>query len=459
LNAKKSSFFDHIWDFFCSLKLAISTLILLAVTSIIGTVIQQNANPQDYVKEYGETAYRIFSALNFLDMYHSWWFLSLLTIFAINLICCSIKRLPRILKLVNQPNLKPDERFYKSMVNGGELTLNQGAEKTTEKLDAFLGKSFARPKVTEDGERTQLFAQKMPWSRFSVYVTHLSILVIFVGAIMGSLWGYKAYVNVPEGSSTDKVWPRGSDQAIDLGFEVRCDRFNVEFYPGGMRPKAFISDLVVLEKGKEILSKTIAVNHPLSYKGITFYQSSYGPMGDPQFTFKVRERATGETVTVSAHKGQPVKLPGGQAFRVADFTEHFQTFGSAARIQMLPDMKGGNPVSTGKNSFVVLQKFPEFDAQRGGDYIFSLLDYKQRYYTGLQVAKDPGVWVVWLGCFFLVMGSFSAFFLSHRRLWLTIEEKDGKTHVRYGANAHRNQAAFAIWFEDFAKDLEGSLKN
>jgi len=458
LNAKKSSFFDHIWDFFCSLKLAITTLILLAITSIIGTVIQQNANPQEYIKEYGETAYRIFSALNFLDMYHSWWFLTLLTLFAVNLVCCSIKRLPRIWKLVNEPNLDPDDKFYKTMGNGGELTISGSVDAARDKLSDLLGKHFAKPRVDQNDERIQLFAQKMPWARFSVYVTHASILVIFVGAIMGSLWGYKAFVNIPEGSSTDKVWPRGSNTPIDLGFQVRCDRFEVQFYPGGMRPKEFVSDLVVLENGREVAKKTIEVNHPLSHNGITFYQSSYGPMGDPQFQFKVRERATGETVTVSAHKGQPVKLPGGQAFRVADFTEHFQNFGSAARIEMLPGM-GGSASAGGRKSFVVLQKFPEFDAQRGGDYIFSLLDYKQRYYTGLQVAKDPGVWVVWIGCFFLVAGTFSAFFLSHRRLWVTVRENGGKVHIRYGANAHRNQAAFAMWFEDFSRDFEESLKN
>ena len=48
------------WDFFCSLKLTIVTLILLAITSIIGTVIQQGKTPQEYIQLYGEKAYRIF---------------------------------------------------------------------------------------------------------------------------------------------------------------------------------------------------------------------------------------------------------------------------------------------------------------------------------------------------------------------------------------------------------------
>ena len=49
-----------------------------------------------------------------------------------------------------------------------------------------------------------------------------------------------------------------------------------------------------------------------------------------------------------------------------------------------------------RTSFLVLQNFPGFDAQRVADYGFVLTDFKQRYFTGLQVTKDPGVWVVWL---------------------------------------------------------------
>jgi len=459
LTTRDKSFFEHIWDFFCSLKLAIATLILLAMTSIIGTVIQQNANPQDYIREYGPTAYKIFLALDFLDMYHSWWFVTLLVVFAVNLTCCSIKRLPRIVRLVRNPELTPDDRFFRSLGRKGEVETPLAAEQVAERLSVFLGKAFAAPRRSEKDGRIHLFAQKMAWARFGVYAVHASILVIFIGALMGAFWGYKAYVNIPEGSSTDKVWPRGGETPIDLGFSVRCDRFEVQYYPGTMRPKEFESDLVVLENGKEVLKKTIEVNDPLTYKGITFYQSSYGPMGNPQFRFRVRERATGKTVEVTARQGQPVQLPGGAAFRVADFTEHFQNFGAAVRVELLPGTTHEHKPGERHPSFVVLKNFPDFDAQRGGRYIFSLLDYKQRYYTGLQVAKDPGVWVVWLGCFLMVTGCFAAFFLSHRRIWVSIEATEKGSRVRYGGNAHRNQPAFEIWFEQFSDQLQSQLGN
>jgi len=57
---------------------------------------------------------------------------------------------------------------------------------------------------------------------------------------------------------------------------VRCDRFEISFYKGGGRPKEFVSELTVIENGQEVMQKTIEVNDPLFYKGLTFYQSSYG---------------------------------------------------------------------------------------------------------------------------------------------------------------------------------------
>ena len=280
MSAKDRNSLTAFWDFFCSLKLTIVTLILLAMTSIIGTVVQQGRAPQDYLKEYSETTYRVLSTLKFTDMYHSWWFLGLLEIFALNLIACSIKRLPRVLKTVREPVLVPAESLYRTLSNTEEVVVKgQSVAQVAETSRALLGKAFAGPVVSAEGEKVHLFAQKMPWARFGVYVTHLSILIIFAGAILGSLWGYKAYVNIVEGTSTNQVWPRGEEKPIDLGFQVRCDDFSVSFYGGenAGRPKEFKSLLSIIDGGKTVVDhRPVIVNDPLTYKGITFYQASYG---------------------------------------------------------------------------------------------------------------------------------------------------------------------------------------
>ncbi len=451
--SKEKSFTDQLWDFFCSLKLAIMTLLVLALTSIIGTVIEQNLAQQEYLQKYGmsEGTFRVLDALQFFDMYHSWWFLSLMGLFAVNLICCSIKRLPRIIKIVNEPVLVADDGLFRTFSNREEIVTADSLESVRDKAAALLGKRFAAPVITEQDGKIHLFSQKGAYSRFGVYVTHSSILIIFLGAMIGNVWGYKAYINIVEGSSINQVWPRVGKEPIPIGFDLRCDDFEVTFYDGGGRPKDFTSELVVLKDGQEILKKTIEVNDPLSYGGLTFYQSSYGPAGDPTFKFRVRERATGETVEVSAVQGRHVELPGGRSFAVNQFAPSYDKFGPAAQIHVnSADGTHGNP-------FILLKNFPEFDERRGGDYIFTLLEHQQRYYTGLQVAKDPGVWVVWLGCLLIVLGSMSAFFLSHRRLWVQIQPLDKGVGVKFGGNAHRNQPAFALFFDELKKELNDAL--
>jgi len=446
--SKQQSFTDQLWDFFCSLKLAIVTLILLALTSIIGTVIEQNLAPQEYMQKY-----KALDALQFFDMYHSYWFLSLMGIFAINLICCSIKRLPRIIKVVREPVLKADDGLFRTFSNKEEIVAAGSLESVRDKVVAVLGKKFARPVVNEEDGKTYLFSQKGAYSRFGVYVTHTSILIIFIGAMIGNVWGYKAYVNIVEGKSVDAVWPRAGKEPIPLGFELRCDNFEVEFYDGGGRPKEFSSDLVVLENGVEVLKKTIEVNDPLTYKGLTFYQSSYGPAGDPVYRFRVKHRESGETVTIMGRQGKHLPLPGGASLIPMGYAENYQSFGPAAQVSIdMGDHQHGTP-------FIVFKNYPQFDEKRGGAYAVTLVEAQQSYYTGLQVAKDPGVWVVWLGCLLMVLGSCGAFFLSHRRIWVTIEPLEKGVGVKVGGNAHRNQPAFALFFDDLTKDLNDTLSS
>lgn len=454
MNAKKTSAPDRIWDFFCSLKLTIFNLLSLSITSIIGTVIQQGGSAEEYIKEYGTANYQLFKKLQFFDMYHSWWFVGLLGLFSVNLICCSIKNFPRVWKFVVAPMLIAGDGTFKNSANKAEFSTKESAKTLTSRLAEELQKIFTKPILTEADGKQNLFAQKGIYSRFGAYMTHLSILIIMLGAVIGTVWGYKAYVNIAEGTEVSQVWPRNGNQPIDLGFSVRCDKFEVEFYQGTQRPKEYRSLLTVTENGKIVIDKQkIVVNRPLSYKGITFYQSSYGPAGTGSFEIEVTDNKSGEKLTVNPAQGKKVALPKGFAFSVDDFAPSYQSFGPAAKLHV------DAPDGTHRTPFVILQNHPQFDARRGGDFSFALKGYKQPQYTGLQVAKDPGVWVVWFGCFLMIFGSMSAFFFSHRRIWIRISEEKGKTLVQMAASAHRNQPAFADKFEEFKKQIANTIDN
>lgn len=453
MTEKKQDFTDRIWDFFCSLKLTIMLLLLLAITSIIGTVIPQNSSASEYIGRYGQSNYELFVKLQFTDMYSSSWFIGLLALFSVNLICCSIKHFPRTWKFFNEPTLIASPGLLKNSANKAQLSSRDSASDVTSRVSAVLDKEFAKTKRSEQDGKVYLFAQKGIFSRLGAYLTHLSILVIMAGAIVGNVFGYKAYVNIAEGTSVTQVSTRDGSQRIDLGFEVRCDNFDVEFYPNSRRPMLYASDLVILKEGQEVYKKRITVNDPLMFEGIIFYQSSYGPAGDAYVNVRATYGETGEATEVQAQLGRRVALANGYGLIVTDFTESDRNFGPAMRLQLItPDGVRENPV-------VVWQNFPEFDERRGGDFKFAMLGFNQPYFTGLQVAKDPGVNIVWAGCIMMIIGPFAAFFFSHKRVWVCIEEDGNNTKVQLAGNAHRNQPGFSLAFNELQQKIEAAVNN
>ncbi len=245
--------------------------------------------------------------------------------------------------------------------------------------------------VTEAAGAKHLFYEKGRYSRLAFFLTHLSVLVIFIGAITGSLVGFKGYVNINEGEMISSLQTRKGENK-NLNFSVKCNSFQVDFYPNGA-PKDYRSDLSVIRDGKEVLRKTIRVNDPLDYEGITFYQSSYGRLPNAA-TFEIRGKDGVSLGNVSAPFGTQVDVPGG-GFRieVLDYREHFHlSDGSEAGPAY-----GVNIIRPGAapEGIWISESKPEMN--RYGEYSFVVKDAKLINYTGLQVNKDPGVWLVWTG--------------------------------------------------------------
>jgi len=450
LTTKKRGFAQMLWDFFCSLKLSISLLIGLALTSIIGTVIPQAPVPPEYIQSISNAKLQLYDKLGFFDMYHSWWFILLLYLLTVNLVACSIKRLPRVWKIVSEPVLVMDESFEKSLALTHEFKMPGSAAVLKDKMTAFLKGEFAEPVVTEVNGDYHLFAQKSPYCRLGVYVVHLSIIIVFIGALLGSFFGYKAYVNIEEGSSVSAVESR-TGQKIDLGFAVRCENFSVVFYDTGA-PREFRSILTVLEDGKPVPGYEnikVIVNDPLTYKGITFYQSSYGAAGDAVYRFSVANRNGGLPVPVLAHENERVPLPDGSTLLISGVAPEVGAdfpgcSGPGARLEITRP--------NGEKQYAIVLLNPacrDFDAKRGSDLIFTFDGKDEKFFTGLQVAKDPGVWVVWLGCALMVVGICMAFFMSHKRVWLRVT--NGR--VTMGGSASKNPAGFELAFNELTGKL------
>jgi cytochrome c biogenesis protein len=78
---------------------------------------------------------------------------------------------------------------------------------------------------------------------------------------------------------------------------------------------------------------------------------------------------------------------------------------------------------------------------------------KQRFATGLQVVKDPGVWIVYGGFGLMLFGMYVAFFMSHRRLWISIQKTGATVTIILSGSSNKNQAGFSKTLEDIAHGL------
>lgn len=445
--AGKRDSFKVYWDFFCSLKLSIVTLLLLAATSVVGTLLPQNLPLDQYRQQFGEAGVRLLQALQLFDMYHSWWFLGLLGLFACNLTACSLRRLPRAWRMVTRPPLLADEALWRSLSCKATLQLSMPPAEARRRLEGLVGRRFARPQPAEAGEVLSLFAQRCPWARFSVYLTHLSILLILLGAIIGSLWGFRSYVNIAEGETIASLPGSGHAESVPLGFSLRCDDFSISYYQDSNRVREYRSLLTVLENGQEVSGFSrvpVVVNRPLQYRGLNFYQSSYGKSA--QFRVLVSLVQGGGEVTVEGSPGQIFSLPEGGSMQIIDYAAAYHDQGPAVllSVQTAAGARFGAIAPTTGPGLVMNDQSP---------YRFQLQGGEERYYTGLQVARDPGVPVVWAGCLLLVLGTLSAFSLSHQRLWLKIRPAGEGSEVQLGATAHRNRPALNQRFAQLCNDI------
>lgn len=230
----------QIWMFFCSVKLTVYLLVLLAVTSIIGTVVLQNGTPQQYVNLYGQGMYNLIQVFDLNDMYHAWWFLLLLLLLCINITVCSVERLSLKWKTIFPDQIRFNaDRFLKSK---NKQTMDSTSQKNhlLDPCERWLRKQVGTVVRQTDGDTTFLYAEKGRWTRLGVYVVHASVLLLLVGALIGAVFGFKASVRIDEGNQTGRVFESKTREPIDLAFVIRCNEFEVSFYDTGA-PEEFRS--------------------------------------------------------------------------------------------------------------------------------------------------------------------------------------------------------------------------
>jgi cytochrome c biogenesis protein len=444
-NASSSSLGERVWNFFASVKLSFALLLILAVTSVAGTLLVQNEPAELYLRQFGQTWGGLILGLGLDNMYQAVWFRLLMTMLAANLVICSLNRLPGVLKIIRKD---PAADLDKKRAPAHSFTLpgapQEAAEPARQALAKAIGKVHEKP--LEEGQGQVMLAQKGAWSRLGVYVVHASVLIIFAGGMIGSMFGFSGDMILHQGETLDHI-VLDNNTARELGFSLRLDKFAISRYPNGMISE-YRSDVTFLQDGKEVQKNFMVVNDPAEYGGIDFYQASHG--NSPTIKVRVTKGDKSfELVLDRARKGYP--LPDGDLIGFMDVHQNVQMgkmyTGPVARMLYQP--KGGDTV--GITAFKLGNNMP----QRGPVKI-ELVETKIEPWSGIQVKYDPGVWFIWVGCTLMVIGFIIAFYFAHRKIWIRLEPTgNNRTRLEIAGSTNKNKIGLERIMQRLSDNLQG----
>lgn len=467
---KKTAFLDRLWKFFSSLRPAAFIFSALVVSILVGSFIIQRFNAQEgqIERAYSADTIKIFNFFGFFDLFHSPWFVALIFLLGVNVICASVEMWPRHVRLAKTVDPLLSEEAMKNQPCYQEFTVN-GADAKERVRDA-LARTFKMPQEIESQGKLRFFVNKMRFGYFGVYVVHAALITIMIGGIVGSVNGFEGQMALMEGETSNKVFIKNQAAKKLLDFSVKCHDIRIETYENGST-KDYYSDLEVFDnRGRSVLRQTIQVNDPLIYGGIRFYQANYGKqkVGEQKFyNVAMVDRVTGtHTKFKIPEDSDTFKIPGTtKSVHVTNYSENPQMPLENGGVQDLGEtLRFTLSDGATQDAVTIFKDFPELDAtlrpKAKNIFVFKGIadEFELKEVTGLQVSHDPGAPVVFSGCAILVIGIMWAFFTSHRKIWVVM---DG-AQVKIAGRAYRNQLTFknrfALMVAELEKQTQGAVQ-
>lgn len=427
---------------FSSVKLAITLFIFLAVVTLIGTILPEEplVGSSELIKKYGREKYLLLKSLGLTDVFHSWWYLALLTTLGINLTIASFRRVfPKWYIAFSWPVELKGEDIKKLPINT-ELDL-----KNNQQLEVFekkLKRVNYRTKVKND----KLLAVKGGWHRLGASVTHIGIMLLLAGSAISVLTGFNGMAQVSEnegfyitdlGQNTNQIksakpniWLAPiSKMPIWFGriptYLVKVNKTWRENYDTG-QPKQWFSDLSVFDQSekKELIRKVIHVNEPLEFMGLDIYQSNWGKFVQVSFndeltTLPLENFGDEEVVFLPLSDDIGLKL---------EVNSNILKLYSVSREQELQRYLGSVNINQ------KLQVGP-----------INIGYFGTQTLTGLIYKSNPGSFLMYPALFFIISGVFVAFG-SRKQIWASIDASNNKMII--GGTSDRAKGKF---FEEFEK--------
>ena len=233
----------------------------------------------------------------------------------------------------------------------------------------------------------------------------------------------------------------------------------------GKTNKRWWSKLVVLKDGREVSRKEIAVNDPLVYGGLRFFQANYGRSGQVAGVKLVAtpRQGGGQPQSLVLSPGEPVALGDDTSVRLERFVPDFYVRDNQIYTR---SEEPNNPAihltlasKAGESQVWIFPNYPEYSQAAEAPYDFQFQDLQMGYFTGLQVSHEPGQWAVWAGCLLMGAGLMLALYFVHMRFWVVpISDGEGRLVLWIGASPSKNREDFEERFRDLVKEIEKNLK-
>jgi cytochrome c biogenesis protein len=244
---------------------------------------------------------------------------------------------------------------------------------------------------------------KFTLRRAGIILLHLGIPVMLAGYLAGR-FGVDAEIQIPKGQSSNVIHSKDG-RTEKLGFSIRCEGFDVSYNKDGS-PAEFISYLSFIKNGEVKKKSILRVNHPVSFEGITLYQSGYAC--EEAATIKIA--GSSKITRIEARQGDEINPVKGVTVRTGPIIPNLMNAGPAVELFIeTPD--GSYNMWLLKDLGKIIQRKPdflenhyEFNPALIKPYIFVLEGIKSSCTTGLSVRKDPGLILAAIGGIMFAIG-------------------------------------------------------
>ena len=420
----KQKFFKTIAD----LRFAIAILLIIACSSIIGTIIEQDQSIETYKINYpitnpvlGFLSWNVILRFGFDHVYKTWWFISFIVMFGASLLSCTfLQQLPSLKIARRCQFFRTTQQFNRLKItkNISHLNLTQLLFKIKEQqYSIFQQKNIA-------------YCYKGLIGRIAPLIVHFSMILILLGSILGAIGGFKAQEIVPrtETFHIQNILTNGQFTLIPKT-SARVNDFWIT-YTKQKTVNQFYSQISILNnEGMEIQQETIFVNSPAQYNGITYYQTDWNLIG---LRVKDKNQVSVQYPLTSVLNDRD-KIWLSWIPLNSELTDGFTL--------LINNLQGYCSIYNKFGDFIGNL---ELNETLNTNSFLTLIDIISS--TGLQIKADPGIPIIYAGFGFLMISTLVSY-ITYSQIWIV---KDQNNYY-IGGNTTRATFDFELEFFKITK--------